>query len=76
MQTVLLTLCSLRASRVLHGRLLRRLLHASMTFFDGTSSGAILNRFLSDTMNVDSRVPDSLTSLATQLLTMVTCLGL
>ena len=75
-QTLLLTLCSLRASRVLHAQLLRRLLHAPMAFFDSMSSGAILNRFLSDTMNVDSRVPDSLTSLGTQLLTMVTQLGL
>ena len=47
-----------------------------MAFFDSMSSGAILNRFLSDTMNVDSRVPDSLTSLGTQLLTMATQLGL
>ena len=75
-QTLLLTLCSLRASRVLHAQLLRRLLHAPMAFFDRMSSGAILNRFLSDTMNVDSRVPDSLTSLGTQLLTMATQLGL
>ena len=75
-QTLLLTLCSLRASRVLHAQLLRRLLHAPMSFFDSMSSGAILNRFLSDTMNVDSRVPDSLTSLGTQLLTMATQLGL
>ena len=75
-QTLLLTLCSLRASRVLHARLLHRLLHAPMAFFNSLSSGAVLNRFLSDTMNVDSRVPDSLTSLGTQLLTMVTQLGL
>ncbi len=72
-QTVLLTICSLRASRVLHATLLRRLLHAPMAFFDAMASGAILNRFLSDTMNVDSRVPDSLTSLATQALPALCC---
>ena len=48
-QTVLLTLCSLRASRELHRRIAAALLHAPLAFFDATSTGAILNRFLSDT---------------------------
>ena len=37
-----------------------------------TNAGAVLNRFLSDTQNIDSSVPDSLLSLATQVLNMST----
>jgi len=76
LQTLLLTSCSLRASRQLHALLVRRLLNAPLTFFDATTTGAILNRFLSDTQLIDSSVPDSLLSLATQLLTMLTQVAL
>lgn len=47
-----------------------------MLFFDSSPSGVVLNRFLSDMQNVDSAVPDSLVTLATQALTMLTQLGL
>ena len=66
-QTILLTLCSLRASRRIHRLIASRLLHAPLAFFDATSTGAILNRFLSDVQNIDQVVPDSLLSLATQV---------
>ena len=75
-QTILLTLCSLRASRRLHDRLLRRLLYAPLAFFDGTSTGAVLNRCLSDLQNIDTNVPNSLTCLATQILQLMTQFGL
>ena len=53
-----------------------RLLNAPLAFFDGTTTGAVLNRFLSDTQLIDSSVPDSLLSLATELLTMLTQVAL
>jgi ATP-binding cassette subfamily C (CFTR/MRP) protein 1 len=75
-QAVLLTWCSLRASERVHARLLERLLHAPLSFYDGTTTGAILNRCLSDMQNVDMTVPDSLLSLAEQVLQMCTQIGL
>ena len=48
MQTILLTLCALRASRALHSTVLDALMKAPMYFFDLTPSGAVLNRLLSD----------------------------
>lgn len=47
-QTVLLTLCALRASRALHAAVLRAVVGAPMAFFDATPSGNVLNRMLSD----------------------------
>ena len=75
-QTLLLTVCSLHASRRLHGALVRRVLRAPLAFFDANTTGAILNRFLSDTQDIDSTVPDALLSLASQVLTMATQIGL
>ena len=101
LETVLLTVCSLRASRRLHERLMARLLGAPLALFDATTTGALLNRFLSDVQvrvspyllpsmsyahplwrviealqNIDSSVPDSVLSLATQIINMATQLGL
>jgi hypothetical protein len=47
-QTVLLTLCALRASHALHAAVLRAVIGAPMAFFDATPSGSVLNRMLSD----------------------------
>ena len=76
LQTVLLTICSLRASRRLHSKLVDRLLRAPLSFYDGTTSGAVLNRVLSDLQNIDATVPDALLALATRVLTFCTQLGL
>ncbi len=49
----------LKASKILHERLLERMLHAPMYFFDTTPIGRILNRFSKDIYNVDQAVPSS-----------------
>ncbi|NWI45078.1 MRP7 protein, partial [Picathartes gymnocephalus] len=48
---------TLRAAAVIHNRLLQRVLKATVTFFDTTPTGRILNRFSSDLYCVDDSLP-------------------
>ncbi|NWI95001.1 MRP7 protein, partial [Pitta sordida] len=48
---------TLRAATVIHKRLLQRALKATVTFFDTTPTGRILNRFSSDLYCVDDSLP-------------------
>ncbi|XP_063007881.1 ATP-binding cassette sub-family C member 10 isoform X2 [Melospiza melodia melodia] len=48
---------ALRAASVIHNRLLQRVLKATVTFFDSTPTGRILNRFSSDLYCVDDSLP-------------------
>ncbi|NXD28363.1 MRP7 protein, partial [Spelaeornis formosus] len=48
---------TLRAAAVIHNRLLQRVLKATVTFFDTTPTGRILNRFSSDLHCVDDSLP-------------------
>ncbi|MEE6486330.1 hypothetical protein FKM82_014574 [Ascaphus truei] len=53
---------AIRASRWLHARLLRNILHVSMLFFDTTPTGRIVNRFAKDIFTVDETIPMSFRS--------------
>ncbi|NWH34064.1 MRP7 protein, partial [Chloropsis hardwickii] len=48
---------ALHAAAVIHDRLLQRVLKATVTFFDTTPTGRILNRFSSDLHCVDESLP-------------------
>lgn len=48
------TIC---AARAIHNRLLKRVLKATVTFFDTTPMGRVLNRFSSDLYTVDDSMP-------------------
>ncbi|XP_077199113.1 ATP-binding cassette sub-family C member 10 isoform X2 [Paroedura picta] len=48
---------TIRAATVIHNRLLGRVMKATMTFFDSTPTGRILNRFSSDLYCVDDSLP-------------------
>ena len=56
LQTIILTLCALDASKSLHEKMLTAVVSTSMNFFDSTPVGNILNRFLQDLANVDMDV--------------------
>ncbi|VDP75453.1 unnamed protein product [Echinostoma caproni] len=58
----------IRASKVMHHNLLKRMLHAPAALFDRTPLGRILNRFSNDIENVDRTVPDALSE-------VITCVG-
>ncbi|KAF8977551.1 hypothetical protein BGZ46_007309 [Entomortierella lignicola] len=51
-------ICGLRASKVIYNRLLTRILHMPMSFFDTTPMGRIVNRFSSDIDSIDTRLPE------------------
>uniref|UniRef100_A0A8B9GJM6 ATP-binding cassette sub-family C member 10 n=1 Tax=Amazona collaria TaxID=241587 RepID=A0A8B9GJM6_9PSIT len=48
---------TIHAATVIHNRLLQRALKATVTFFDTTPTGRILNRFSSDLYSVDDSLP-------------------
>ncbi|NWR73859.1 MRP7 protein, partial [Centropus unirufus] len=48
---------TIRAATVIHSRLLQRAIKATVTFFDTTPTGRILNRFSSDLYCVDDSLP-------------------
>jgi ATP-binding cassette subfamily C (CFTR/MRP) protein 1 len=52
---------TIRASRQVHGRMVTRLLHAPMSFFDTNPTGRIINRFAKDVETIDSLIPETLT---------------
>ncbi|KAF9348068.1 Multidrug resistance-associated protein 1 [Mortierella sp. NVP85] len=55
--------CGLKGARTLHDRLLDRVLHMPMSFFDTTPMGRIVNRFSTDIAAVDSHIPENLPGL-------------
>ncbi|XP_055982306.1 ATP-binding cassette sub-family C member 10 [Sorex fumeus] len=57
LRAVLFAAGTLRATGVLHRRLLRRVLQAPVTFFEATPTGRVLNRFSSDVACTDDSLP-------------------
>ncbi|KAJ7325076.1 hypothetical protein JRQ81_018096 [Phrynocephalus forsythii] len=53
---------AVRASRVLHAKLLNNILRVPMSFFDTTPTGRIMNRFAKDIFTVDETIPMSFRS--------------
>eukprot|EP01054_Gregarina_sp_Poly1_P010646 Gregarina_sp_Poly_1__10645@NODE_7_length_24424_cov_76_286365_g6_i0_p3_GENE_NODE_7_length_24424_cov_76_286365_g6_i0NODE_7_length_24424_cov_76_286365_g6_i0_p3_ORF_typecomplete_len1518_score224_00ABC_membrane/PF00664_23/1_8e34ABC_membrane/PF00664_23/6_9e36ABC_tran/PF00005_27/2e26ABC_tran/PF00005_27/6_5e31SMC_N/PF02463_19/0_25SMC_N/PF02463_19/1_3e06SMC_N/PF02463_19/27SMC_N/PF02463_19/0_74T2SSE/PF00437_20/0_00011T2SSE/PF00437_20/0_009AAA_22/PF13401_6/0_006AAA_22/PF13401_6/0_014AAA_29/PF13555_6/0_0012 len=51
-----------RASRLLHGRLVKNLLAAPLLYIEGTPEGSVLNRLSQDVQILDERLPQSLLS--------------
>nr|XP_033792775.1 multidrug resistance-associated protein 7 isoform X2 [Geotrypetes seraphini] len=48
---------TIRAASILHNKLLKRVLKATVTFFDTTPTGRIINRFSSDLYCIDDSLP-------------------
>ncbi|KAF9969464.1 hypothetical protein BGZ73_008185 [Actinomortierella ambigua] len=56
-QIIMFAYARVRASRVIHDNLLKRVLRLPMAFFDTTPLGRVINRFSSDMFTIDDRVP-------------------
>jgi ABC-type multidrug transport system fused ATPase/permease subunit len=63
---------ALSASRKLHKRLLQRILNAPIHFFDSTPVGRIVNRFSTDTNNIDQALVKVFRSYVDVILNIVT----
>lgn len=70
LKVLVLTWCSIRASRAMHTRVIARLLTAPMSFFDTNPNGRILNRFLTDMASIDVYVPDTILTVTDYVLTV------
>ncbi|KAF9909311.1 hypothetical protein EC991_008822 [Linnemannia zychae] len=57
--------CGIQASKVLHEKLLDRVLRLPMAFFDTTPMGRIVNRFSSDIYSIDAQMPEEWNDLFT-----------
>ncbi|KPM09730.1 ABC transporter-like protein 15 [Sarcoptes scabiei] len=64
-----------KASKILHDRMLKRVLRAPMSFFDTTPIGRILNRFTRDIDTVDSRISTNLRIFIMQVLRTFVAFG-
>ncbi|KAI9004539.1 multi drug resistance-associated protein MRP [Hyaloraphidium curvatum] len=60
--------CAVRASGILHSKMLRTVIRAPQWWFDATPLGRILNRFTSDVNTVDQKLVRTLSSLVTDVL--------
>ena len=56
-KSISIAICCLRGAKLLHIRMLRRVIQAPMRFFDTTPIGRVLNRMSSDTAAIDSNLP-------------------
>ena len=52
----------IRATSVLHEKMLRNVLRGPMSFFDTTPIGRIVNRFSQDVESIDLKIPQSVES--------------
>ncbi len=59
-KSICIALCCLRGAKLLHIRMLRRVIQAPMRFFDTTPIGRVLNRMSSDTAAIDSNLQSKL----------------
>jgi ABC-type multidrug transport system fused ATPase/permease subunit len=66
-KVIFVQLAGLRAAKLLHARMLRRLLGAPSSFFDVTPVGRIVNRFSSDMEQVDNQLANLFTGFYQQL---------
>ena len=56
-ESIALAVGCVLASRTIHSGLLRRIMHAPMSFFDTTPLGRIMNRFAKDMDVIDTNMP-------------------
>ena len=74
LNTFVLAIAGVRASRTLHARMLKNILRSPMSFFDTTPLGRVLNRFSKDIYVIDELVPRILSSFIATLFTVISTL--
>ena len=64
----------IRATGVLHEKMLRNILRGPMSFFDTTPIGRIVNRFSQDIESIDLKIPQSVESFLDCLFVVISTL--
>jgi len=74
-QIFIVFFASIHASRILHDRLLKRILYAKPRFFDSTPMGRIMNRFSKDMKIVDDDLADNIDRAIQIVITTLSIIG-
>ncbi|KAK9475108.1 P-loop containing nucleoside triphosphate hydrolase protein [Dipodascopsis tothii] len=72
---VLWLFCTIRASRVLHDKMLLRVIYSPMSFFDTTPVGRVINRFTADVSRVDEGLARVFSNFSVNLFRVVFSIG-
>ncbi len=75
LSTIFTWLFGIKAARKMHRRMLRRVLHAPVAYFDTNPIGRIVQRFSKDTNAIDQELPGLISMTVDAFLAMIACLG-
>ena len=74
LNTLILAVAGVKASRTLHNGMLKNILRSPMSFFDTTPLGRVLNRFSKDIYVIDELIPRVLSSFLATLFAVISTL--
>ncbi len=75
LSTIFTWLLGIKAARKMHRKMLHRVLHAPVAYFDTNPIGRIVQRFSKDTNSIDQELPGLIAMTVDAFVAMIACLG-